>query len=400
MTITELNFLKSTEGKLLLERYEGYDETALFHLLLKSSKKRKMPFLSAVVTLIGLRKKAADKFSKSWEMFFTSLGLEQSTGENIARYIASRFKPEWRVADLTCGLGGNLIFLAEQCREVLALDKDELNLNCAKLNAELYGVKNKINFILGEVREKLEAGQIKADAFFLDPARDREGKSKTRSILNSQPPLLEILAPIFLVTRNVGIKISPAFDYQELELLPDKPEVEIISEDNTNKVAMLWFGKLKTAARRATILSGDSLYSYTNQDQKNPDFSTDLLAYLYEPNKAIVKAHLIDELAVEYGLAKINPYLSFLTGNQLVGSDRPGLWRIFKVLACDPFSWAKLQNFLRDHQIERINILTKRFPLKPEELYKKLKIKEGGDLFLILTVLSDEKRYYVLAEKA
>lgn len=384
----------------MLERYEGYDETALFHLLLKSSKKRKMPFLSAVVTLIGLRKKAADKFSKSWEMFFTSLGLEQSTGENIARYIASRFKPEWRVADLTCGLGGNLIFLAEQCREVLALDKDELNLNCAKLNAELYGVKNKINFILGEVREKLEAGQIKADAFFLDPARDREGKSKTRSILNSQPPLLEILAPIFLVTRNVGIKISPAFDYQELELLPDKPEVEIISEDNTNKVAMLWFGKLKTAARRATILSGDSLYSYTNQDQKNPDFSTDLLAYLYEPNKAIVKAHLIDELAVEYGLAKINPYLSFLTGNQLVGSDRPGLWRIFKVLACDPFSWAKLQNFLRDHQIERINILTKRFPLKPEELYKKLKIKEGGDLFLILTVLSDEKRYYVLAEKA
>ncbi|MFA6995472.1 MAG: class I SAM-dependent methyltransferase [Patescibacteria group bacterium] len=397
MTITELNFLKSAAGKSLLERYGDYDEAALFRLLLKSNKKEKILFLAAIVTLIKLRRKATEKFSRSSEMFFTTLGLEQSTGEKIARYISSRFRTYWKVVDLSSGIGGNLIFLAEHCRQVTAVDKNETNLTCAQYNCEVYGVGEKIKFINGEAQKNINSD---ADAFFLDPARDREGKSKTRSILNSQPPLLEILSQIFLVTRNVGVKISPAFDYQELELLPDKPEVEIISEDNTNKVAMLWFGDLKIAARRATILSGDSLYSYNDQEQNNPDFSSTPLAYLYEPNKAIIKAHLIDELAVEYGLAKINSQLSLLTGDRIVGSDRPGLWRIFKVLVCEPFSWAKLQNFLQNRQIERINILTKRFPLKPEELYKKLKIKEGGNLFLILTVLSDEKRYYVLAEKA
>jgi SAM-dependent methyltransferase len=403
MTSAEINFLQSAEGTALLRQYGDYDDDALFQLLRKSAKQEPIPFLGAVVTLIKLRRKAAGKFSRSGEMFFTPLSLEQSTDEKIARHIAARFQSDWRVADLTCGLGGNAIFLAEHCCGVVAVDINPDNLACARENAKVYGVVDKLEFIEGDalVLAGNPSGPLnRIDAFFLDPARDREGKTKTRSILNSRPALLELLPQLMGISKNIGVKISPAFDYQELELLPEQPELEVISEEGVVKVVMLWFGELKTAKRRATIFSGDKQYNYSDGSRlNNIPIVAAPLQYLYELDKAISKAHLVEEAAEPYGLAQLNTHLSFLTGNKLIGENEPGLWRTFKVLDHGHFSWKNLQKLLKDKKITRANVVVKRFPLLPEEIYKKLKIKEGGDLFLILTVFSTEERSYILAER-
>ena len=398
MILDDLNFLKSEAGREILQRYGSYSDEDLYRLLFKSADSDAGKFLPGAVTLIKLRRQAKLKFKLADQMFFTPLNLEQSTSEAISEHIAARFKADWKVADLTCGLGGNLIPLAVRCQKAVAVDKLDLNIICAQENARAYSVADKIEFIIGDAYENLPAD---ADAFFLDPARDREGKSKTRSILNSEPELLKILPEIFKITHNVGVKISPAFDYKELDDLPEIPEIEIISEDNNCKVAMLWFGELKSgAARRATILAKGNIYGYASSE-KRPSIPIKEKpgAYLYEPNKAIIKAHLIEEAASIYGLAKINRHLSFLTGEALVGTDKPGVLRAFKVNACLPFNLRELKARLKSENIKRLNIMTKRFLLKPEELYKKLKIKEGGNIFLIATVLSDEERYYILAER-
>jgi hypothetical protein len=407
MTIADIKFLQSADGQKLLKRYEASPEEDLYRLLFKSVGNPEYEFLPGAVTLLKLRRQAAGKFALASEMFFTPLSLEQSTGEAISEHIARRFKPEWKVADLTCGLGGNLIPLAQRCHAVVAVDKLEINIACARANAAVYGVADRIEFISGDAFLNLRSD---ITAFFLDPARDREGKSKTRSIFNSEPALLRILPEIFKITRNVGVKISPAFDYKELEALPEDPEIEIISEDNNCKVAMLWFGELKTTAkRRATILVSGA----PSQEHYQGEYSYDFIniqprpvvpiaapqTYLYEPNKAIIKAHLIEEVAAAYGLAKINRQLSFLTGGELTGLDRPGVFRIFKINACRPFTLKELKSYLKTEKIMRVNIITKRFPLLPEELYQKLKVKEGGNLFLIVTVLSNDGRYYMLAER-
>lgn len=409
MTLEDINFLKSENGRELLQRYGSYSEEDLYRLLFKSAASEEGKFLPGAVTLIKLRRQAKRKFSLADSMFFTPLSLEQATSEAVSEHIARRFHPDWKVADLTCGLGGNLVPLAKRCRQAVAVDKLEINIACARENAAVYGVAEKIEFIAGDAFENIRTD---IDAFFLDPARDREGKSKTRSIMNSEPALLKILPEIFKITHNVGVKISPAFDYQELEDLPEEPEIEIIAEDNNCKVAMLWFGELRTAAkRRATILIGKNpnndhpdekrIYDFINAPARPvvPIIAAPLV-YLYEPNKAIIKAHLIEEVAAAYGLAKINRQLSFLTGDSLVGSDKPELFRAFKVKAFRPFALKELRSYLKAEKVARVNIITKRFPLPPEELYKKLKLKEGGDLFLIVTVLSGEERYYILAERA
>ncbi len=395
MQIADINFLSSLEGLELIKKYQDLSDSDLYRELMKAPN-TKNPYLSAAVTLIKLRKKALGKFSKSSEMFFTPLSLEQSTGEEIARYIAARFGHPKKIVDLTCSIGGNLIFLAAQAEQAIGVDKNEVNIALAKLNFNLYQQSKNIKFVCGDAYDNIISD---ADAFFIDPSRERSGKTKTKSILNCEPNLLEIIPEIFKVSQNLGVKISPAFDYQEIKMLPLKPEIEVISEDNVCKVVMLWFGKFKTCDQRATCFIGERIYSYQKKDSlKSVKVVSGPLVYLYEPNKAIIKAHLIEDIAEEFGLDKINRQTSYLTSDKLIQKDKE-LFRIWKIINYAPFSLKEIKAELKLKKIDRINIITKRFPQKPDELYKKLKIKEGGEHFLIITALSNEKYYYILADR-
>lgn len=390
MTIKDLDYLASTEGRNEYEKYKEFSDLELEKMVLKLSKDN--PYFGSLVSLIKWRKAAFGKFSKSSEMYFSGLGLEQATSERIAQHISKRFKQSWQVYDLTCGIGANAIFLAKQVKEVITIDIEEEKIWCAKKNAEAYGVSEKMEFIVGDANNNINPD---ADAFFLDPARDREGNTKTRSILNSRPALLEILPKLLAITNNVAVKISPAFDYEELKLLPVEPEVEIISEDNNCKVAMLWFGDFKTANRRATCFRGDE--SFTLSDNDSPLQLGGVQKYLYEPDKAINKAHLVDEVASLAGLKRIDYDLNYLSGEHLINS--PDIFRKFKVQSWKEFSVKKLQRFLKEKDIAQAEIITKNIKIKPEELRKRLKIKEGGNMFIIVFEGHDKKKSFILAER-
>ncbi|MFZ2310009.1 MAG: class I SAM-dependent methyltransferase, partial [Patescibacteria group bacterium] len=124
MTINDLKYLESAEGQSDYAKYRVFSDKDLEVLIIKSHEEK--PYFGALVSQIKLRRKAVYKFTKSEEMFFTSLSLEQSTGELIARHLTKSFKNNWTVADLGCGLGANTIFLAEQVKKVIAVDLDEI----------------------------------------------------------------------------------------------------------------------------------------------------------------------------------------------------------------------------------------------------------------------------------
>lgn len=392
MTNLELDYLKSDAGQQAYKEHCLDVDHRLELLVLKNQTTN--PFFGALASLIKLRRAAKNKFTKSEEMFFTSLSLEQATSERIAKYIAKRFKSEWTVEDLTCSLGGNTIFLADQVKKVIAVDLSEEKINCAKENAVVYDVDKKIEFIVGDAFLNIK----NVDAFFIDPARDRDGDTKTRSFLNSSPSLLEILPQLFAITHNVAVKLSPAFDYEELKELPEEPEIEIISEDNSCKVAMLWFGDFKTANRRATGFRKEEFFSFTDEPNSVADFSK-VKKYLYEPNKAISKAHLIDEVALKFSLSKIDYNLSFLTSDELVSTDDKNIFRKFEVLHFDKFSLKQFQAFLKKQQIERAEIIVKHFKMTADEIRSRLKIKEGGESVIILTTLQNQEKVFILAKK-
>ncbi|KAL9624464.1 MAG: hypothetical protein Q9160_001427 [Pyrenula sp. 1 TL-2023] len=90
------------------------------------------------------------------------------TQEDVARKIASHVHaavpPNRRALfDVMAGGGGNLISFAQQShwRRVYGIEKDERNLECAKHNAELYGVHEKITWFRGDCFEMLNTHGIK-----------------------------------------------------------------------------------------------------------------------------------------------------------------------------------------------------------------------------------------------
>ncbi|MDP3836833.1 MAG: class I SAM-dependent methyltransferase [bacterium] len=392
MTIKALEFLTSEEGRKILEEYKNVGIKDLPSLAFKLSKK-KVPFFSEIVTLLKLRSQAQGKFVKSQEMFFTDDGLEQASGERISSYVARRIKElikDGTVTDLTCGVGGSAIFLAKYLK-VRAVDIDEVHLSCARHNAERYGVSASIEFIHGLAEDNLN----NTEAFIIDPQRIRDGQTKTRSIYNSQPNIVELLPQMLKVTENICLKISPAFDYEEILKLPGNPEIEIISEDNVNKGAFLWFGQFRGVARRATIIDGDTEVTYTGDRGKNrAETAAALNKYIYIPNKAIIKAELSDEVASRFKLHRISHQNELMTAHELINYP-PKVFRTFEVLEYSAFSMSKTKELIKRKALDRAHIVARHFGINPEDLRKTLKLKEGGQHTLIFTEWAGEK-YVIL----
>lgn len=396
MTIEALKFFNTSEGEALLQEYSNMTPKELDSLAMRLAK-RKLLFSAELITLLKLRYKAVAKFRRANSMFFTTEGLEQAGEEKISQYIAQRFlralPSQTKIADLTCGIGGNTISLAQHFK-VLAIDCDAIHIECAKHNTNIYSVNENIEFRLGRSEDNI----MPANGFFIDPQRLRAGQTKTRSLLNSSPNVFKILPQILKQTENICIKISPAFDYKEIKELPLEPEIEVISEKNTNKAALLWFGKFKSCNRRATIFLDDEIVSFIDEPPtKEIAIIPYPLKYIYEPDKAIIKAHLIDEIAEKYDLQKINPMIGLLTSENYIQDTRE-LFRIFEVIETQKFSLKNLKKLLSKKKINRAHIMPKRFPENPDLIRSKLKLKEGGEYAIILTALADDKYYFILTK--
>lgn len=392
MTVQALEFLSSAQGVKILQEYKRVSIKDLPSLAFKLSKK-KVPFFSEIVTLLKLRILAEGKFENSEEMLFTDDGLEQASGELISKYVARRIKDViagGTITDLTCGVGGNAIFLAKYL-QVRAVDLNEVHLCCARYNAERYGVLSNIKFIHGRAEDNVRG----ADAFIIDPQRIRHGQTKTRSIYNSQPNIVELLPRMLSVTTNICLKISPAFDFDEILRLPGNPEIEVISEDNINKGAFLWFGKLKSATRRATIIDGDAELTYTGDPGKvRAELAKDIYQYIYIPNKAIIKAELSDEVASHFKLRRISHQNELMTTNELINYPSK-VFRAFEVLEYSAFSMSKTKELIKRNMLDRAHIVARHFGINSEDLRKNLKLKEGGRYTLIFTEWAGE-RYVIL----
>src|SRR5499427_5513320 len=124
-----------------------------------------------------LRRRARAKFSRAMDMFFTRAGLEQASAEVIAGHRLARYEGAGLIADLCCGIGGDLTALAAG-RRVLAVDRDQLHLRMALANARAYGVAGGVTAVAADVREVSLGGVVGSgvagrgvDAAFIDPAR-------------------------------------------------------------------------------------------------------------------------------------------------------------------------------------------------------------------------------------
>lgn len=375
MNASTFRFLLSPAGQTLLAEATELRSTEATLLADLTHLRKRYPaeHVAAAMETIRLRGRAGVKFTRASRMYFTAPALEQASGEGIAAYRARRYRAVGaeRVGDLGCGIGGDSLALAAGA-QVLGIDLDDVRLAMARANCSAYDRGDRFQPVLADLREWLPAG---VGALFFDPGRRDDGR-RIHSVSHYRPPL-EIIHRWLPRVSHMAVKVSPGVDYEEL---PPGAEIEFISERGAVKEGVLWFGDLSTGAgRRATLLPGEE----TLTDEPPPAIPVrPPSAFLYEPDGAVIRAHLVEQLAGRLGAAKVDRDIAYLTADALVVTPFARAYALEDLL---PFNLKKLRAYLRARGIGRVVVKKRGSPLDPDELIRRLKLRGDEERVLFLT---------------
>lgn len=381
MQLQEFYFLLSPAGQQLLSELAAAPINDRNHLQLASQLRRRVDSerVHALLETALLRQRAIKKFSRAESMYFIREALEQATAELVAIYREKRFREKGfqQVADLGCGIGGDAIALANHM-QVIGVDRDRLRLAMARENLRAYDREDRFAPLQADITE---LGPMPLAALFADPGRRDPRGRRLHSVHDYDPPL-SVLQHWRKTTPHQSIKISPGVDYAEL---PEEAEVEFISVGGDVREAVLWFGDLRTTAgRRATLLPGEQTLTDSSGDEVPISYPR---AFLYEPDGAVIRAHLVEQLARKLMAHKIDDTIAYLTADQAHATPFARCFRIEDVFG---FNLKRLRAYLRERFIGRVTIKKRGSPLDPGALLPQLRLKGEDHCYLFLTQVLGE----------
>ncbi|WP_433464653.1 class I SAM-dependent methyltransferase [Spirillospora sp. CA-128828] len=347
MDIASLQSLLTISGQAVLAEAADADVSE-DNLLATSSRLRKRhdpALVSAALTQVRLRQRARVKFGADADrMYFTPAGLEQATRASVAAYRAERFAdrlPGARVLEMGCGIGADLIARARAGLSGEGVDLDPLTVEVARANVTAFGLNAAVR--VGDATEEDPSG---FDAFFADPGR-RTARGRVFDPRSYEPPLDVVLGMAHRVPAAC-VKVAPGIPH---EAVPAHAEAEWVSVNGDVKEVALWLGELAgDVDRRATLLSSDTdpqVWTLTPQGLDVPDVRA-WGRYLYEPDGAVIRAHLVGEVAglVDGGLA--DPHIAYITSDELRPTPFAAAYEIEDVM---PFSVKRLRAELRRREV-------------------------------------------------
>jgi hypothetical protein len=283
-----------------------------------------------------LRRRARAKFPAAERLYFTREALEQASAAPVAAHRAARLAPRGHIADLGCGVGGDALALAAAGATVTGVDRDPLRLAMAAANAEALGLAGRIGW---QRRDLLLDDPPAADALFCDPGR-RVGGRRRFDPEAYEPPLSRVLG-WRAQTPALAAKLAPGVD---ADALPADAELEFVSLDGELKEAVLWCGPLAQVRRRATLLrhAREGLQHAELTGCRSPVACplSAPLAFLYEPDPAVIRAGLVTDLAAQIGAAQLDAQIAYLTAERLVATPFARAWPI---ISWQPFGLKALR---------------------------------------------------------
>ena len=315
------------------------------------------------------RDKRTIKFTKP--IVSNKEGLQLATPEIVAEYIAKRLKTGI-IADLGCGIGGQVIFFAKECKKVYAVERNTEKLEYAKENCKLYGVNN-VEFILGDaLTEKVKALVSDADIIFSDPARALS--EKVRTLEKLEPPIIEILKIYSDITPNFAFHAPPQMPPERIVLDCEREYLSLHGQLNR---LTLYFGALKRCERSAVVLPGEARLCSSDA----PAIKTgSLQEYVYEPEPSVVKAELLNELAQTIAGAgnaiffyKGDERRTLLTSHELI--DSPFFKDRYRILGKTEKDIVRMKEILKSEKAGKVVL---RFDIEPEKYWELRKTLEEG----------------------
>lgn len=333
------------------------------------------------------------------------LSMEQCSSERTARYKAEVAGSGELFVDLTAGFGVDASFIAQGFQRAVCVELQPELCAISSANFKLLGL-HQIKVVNGNGQDYLHT-MPSADLVFIDPARRDEHGGRTYGITDCTPNVLEIINELLTKAQRVMIKLSPMLDWRKAVEDLGKEYVEavhIVSVDNECKELLLevkrWKGeKVKELKVFCVNLLSDDCEERFEFDASSSrpsahPFISSPFHFLYEPNASLMKAGCFGLIADRYRMAQpdVNSHL-FVSDKEV--ADFPG--RCFIVDKVTTMNKRELKEALAG--ITKANIAVRNFPMSVPELRRRLKLQEGGDVYIFATTAANRGHLLLLCRK-
>lgn len=414
MDIEDLTQLADPAGWALLAQLPPYDEKQSLALGTALRQAGFAPGLvSAALTQSRLRARGATKFGDlAADMLFTPDGLEQATRLSVAARHAHRFRAAGCtvVADLGCGIGADALAMAGMDLGVVAVERDPATALVAAVNLRQFPEARIVRgdaldpAVLSDALAGTPAGP--ADAVWADPAR-RTAAGRVHRLEDYSPNPAAILE---LRTRipELGMKLGPGIAHRDL---PADALAMWVSAAGEVLEADLWFGDLAPEGRgRGAVVvgkDGNATTLHEGGDPRSPISAAPTGAvgndddvvdrFLFEPDGAIIRAGLVDQVAQRLEAHLLDPSIAYLTGPRLPADpDTARTVTSFRILDVMAYSLKRLRAYLRERQIGTLEIKKRGWDVDPARLRQQLALRGNAAATIILTRVAGHHRVLVV----
>ena len=351
------------------------------------------------------------------------LNMEQCSSEETARYKAKIISRNIEIlesrnlenprshqvfVDLTGGFGVDFSFMSRPFKKRIYVECHPELCEIARHNFQLLGLEAEI--VCGDAKEYL-ARMPHANVIFLDPARRDEHGGRTYGIGDCTPNVLELLPLLKEKADTMILKLSPMLDWRKaVSDLGGVSEVHIVSVDNECKELLLVLQDVPQEPMSLVCVNNTQEFRFVpwggtkcpmgwnkvshGVEHSVPWAGTNAKVFLYEPNASIMKAGCFGEVAEAFGVTPLSANSHLFVSDHEV-REFPG--RQFRVETITSMNKQELKRALAG--VDRANIAVRNFPMTADQLRKKLKIKDGGDVFVFGATLSDNTHKLFICRK-
>ncbi|MBT8324729.1 MAG: class I SAM-dependent methyltransferase [Winogradskyella sp.] len=316
------------------------------------------------------------------------LNIEQTSSEITAKYKADLVSGN-SLIDLTGGFGVDTYYFSKQISTVIHCEINSGLSEIVKHNYKTLNVPN-IECLNENGIDALKRIDETFDWIYIDPSRRDDAKKKVFLLSDCEPNVKTFQGLFLKYAKNVMIKTSPLLDIKATKNdLKYVNELHIVAVNNEVK-ELLWIlernykSELKIKTTNL-VKSGQQVFEFNFEEESTAiaKYSAPMV-FLYEPNSAILKAGAFNAVSALLNITKLHKHSHLYTSDALV--EFPG--RRFKIEKAIPFN----KKIFAKEKISKANVTTRNFPLSVGDIRKKLKIKDGGNIYLFFTTnLSDEK---------
>ena len=333
------------------------------------------------------------------------LSMEQCSSEQTARYKAEVAGSGGVFVDLTAGFGVDAAFISQGFQKAVAVELQAELCAISSENFKLLGL-HQIEVVNDNGVDYLHRMEP-ADLVFIDPARRDEHGGRTYGIADCTPNVLDFIDELLEKAQRVMIKLSPMLDWRKaVEDIGWQyvSVVHIVSVANECKELLLemkgWKGeKVKKAIGEkakemkvvcVNLLSDGSRECFEfDADVPSPNKSFHLLTllpfhFLYSPNASVMKAGCYNLLAERFGATPLHQNSHLFVSDKEI-PDFPG--RGFVIERTTSMNKRDLKESLAG--ITQANIAVRNFPISAEELRRRLKLRDGGDIYIFATTVEN-----------